>query len=193
LTWAHCTACGAEAPLPERCVECRGKLDQAECAARCEVCRHLVCGECFGNYALAAQGETVAKELLLCLTCAGELDAQPVAEDEEDDEEPAEDSGAEDTAEAEAEADAREAEAAAEAADEAQGPAEPPPESAWDVLGVAPGVPLAEIRQAYLRLVSQYHPDKVAQLGPKLQALALEETRRLNLAWSELRERVGGG
>jgi DnaJ-domain-containing protein 1 len=55
------------------------------------------------------------------------------------------------------------------------------------VLGVAPGTPLAEVRRAYLGLVAQYHPDKVAQLGPKLQAVALEETRRLNAAWEQLR------
>jgi len=46
------------------------------------------------------------------------------------------------------------------------------------------------VKRAYLLLVAQYHPDKVAQLGPKLQRVALEETRRLNLAWSELRERA---
>jgi hypothetical protein len=188
-TWAHCTACGADAPLPERCVECDGQLDQAECAARCEACRHLVCGECFGNYALAAPDEPAAKELLLCLTCADELGAQPLAEDEADDDEPAADASPDDPAEDPAETDAREA----ETAEEAPPAAEPPAPSAWEVLGVAPGVPLAEIRQAYLRLVSQYHPDKVAQLGPKLQALALEETRRLNLAWSELREQAGSG
>lgn len=62
-----------------------------------------------------------------------------------------------------------------------------PPATPWEVLGVAPGTPLAEVRRAYLGLVAQYHPDKVAQLGPKLQAVALEETRRLNAAWEQLR------
>jgi DnaJ-domain-containing protein 1 len=61
------------------------------------------------------------------------------------------------------------------------------------VLGVAPGTPLTEVKRAYLALITQYHPDKVAQLGPKLQALAAEETRRLNQAWSELRQRASQG
>jgi DnaJ-domain-containing protein 1 len=58
------------------------------------------------------------------------------------------------------------------------------------VLGVAPGTPLSEVKRVYITLITQYHPDKVAQLGPKLQALATEETRRLNEAWSELRKRA---
>ena len=41
--------------------------------------------------------------------------------------------------------------------------------------------------------VTQYHPDKVAQLGPKLQALAAEETRQLNQAWSEPHQRADRG
>ena len=53
--------------------------------------------------------------------------------------------------------------------------------------------PLPEVKRAYLALVTQYHPDKVAQLGPKLQALATEETRRLNHAWNELRQRAAQG
>ena len=61
----------------------------------------------------------------------------------------------------------------------------------WAVLGVRPGTPLPDVRRAYLTLVAQYHPDKVAQLGPKLQAVAQEETRRLNAAWSLLRARAG--
>ena len=51
----------------------------------------------------------------------------------------------------------------------------------------------AEVKRVYLALITQYHPDKVAQLGPKLQALAAEETRKLNQAWSELRQRADRG
>ena len=93
---------------------------------------------------------------------------------------------------AQAEAEASQAETDAQDEDVEPGelaPAEEP--SPWEVLGVAPGTPLPEVKRAYLQLVAQYHPDKVAQLGPKLQRLALEETRKLNLAWSALRERAG--
>jgi DnaJ-domain-containing protein 1 len=58
------------------------------------------------------------------------------------------------------------------------------------VLGVPPGSPLPEVKRAYLALVAQYHPDKVAALGPKLQALAQEETRRLIEAWEWVRKQA---
>jgi DnaJ-domain-containing protein 1 len=45
------------------------------------------------------------------------------------------------------------------------------------------------VKRAYFALVAQYHPDKVAQLGPKLRALAQEETRRLIEAWEQIRQR----
>jgi len=153
--WAFCVSCGEEAPLPADCFECGAPLEEAECAARCEHCGRMVCGECFGDYTLPKAGGPGVCELLLCSTCGEELGASPVSEDEP----PA----------------ARDV---------------PPPSSPWEVLGVAPGTPLSEVKRVYLALITQYHPDKVAQLGPKLQALATEETRRLNEAWSELRRRA---
>lgn len=173
-TWAHCIACSAEAPPPERCVECGARLEHAACAARCERCRHLVCGECFGDFTVPDAAQGVARELLLCLECAEVLGASPLEEEPEPMLE-----------EAEPDVDHE--------ADEEAPPPSPAQRvlSAWEVLGVAPGTPLAEVRRAYLALVAQYHPDKVAQLGPKLQALALEETRKLNDAWSELRAQAG--
>ena len=59
--------------------------------------------------------------------------------------------------------------------------------SPWEVLGVAPNTPLPDVRRAYLALVAQYHPDNVAQLGAKLQALAQDETRRIIEAWAYTR------
>ncbi|WP_246357152.1 J domain-containing protein [Pyxidicoccus fallax] len=64
---------------------------------------------------------------------------------------------------------------------------EPPPPTPWEVLGVTRDTPLPEVKRAFLALVAQYHPDKVAQLGPKLQALAQEETRRIIEAWEQVR------
>lgn len=180
-TWAFCVSCGEEAPLPEDCFECARPLDQAECAARCEHCGRMVCGGCFGDYTLqephtrqrgGKDGSRGGGELLLCTTCGKELGAAAAP----DEEAPA------------AEPDADEAQPGGDTRSAAR---EVPPGSPWEVLGVAPGTPLPEVKQAYLSLISQYHPDKVAQLGPKLQALATEETRRLNHAWSELRKRPG--
>ena len=176
-TWAFCTACGEEAPLPEECFSCAASLEQADCAARCEHCRRMVCGDCFGDYTLpepSRPGQSQVKgaspgvrDLLLCTACAEELGATPLVEEEPEEPEPEE--------------------------PEEPAAARPAPSSPWEVLGVAPGTPLAEVKRAYLALITQYHPDKVAQLGPKLQALAAEETRRLNQAWSELRQRGDRG
>lgn len=51
------------------------------------------------------------------------------------------------------------------------------------VLGVHPESPLIEVRQAYLRLIGIYHPDRVGHLPHAAQILAHEEARRINLAY----------
>ena len=51
------------------------------------------------------------------------------------------------------------------------------------VLGVAESAGKDEIVAAYRRLVSQYHPDKVAGLGAELGALANEKTKQINAAY----------
>jgi hypothetical protein len=188
-TWAFCAACGEDAPLPEDCFACGAPLEQAESAARCEHCRRMVCDACFSDYTLpeprtgqreSKDGSPGVRELLLCTPCGEELGASPISEEEEP---PAPEPAAEEAQESNEEpAEAEEPAAPREA--------EAPPSSPWEVLGVAPGTPLAEVKRAYISLITQYHPDKVAQLGPKLQALAAEETRKLNHAWSELRQRA---
>ena len=41
------------------------------------------------------------------------------------------------------------------------------------------------------RLIQQYHPDKVASLGPKLKVLAETEGKRINIAYDLLRKDKG--
>ena len=52
----------------------------------------------------------------------------------------------------------------------------PPEEEAesdpYQVLGIQPGASKEEIRAAYKKLASQYHPDKVPHLGKEFQDLA---------------------
>jgi DnaJ-domain-containing protein 1 len=200
-------------------------MEHAWCAARCEECHHLVCGECFADYSVPGEGEEEAEERRLCATCAEELgterleteedgELEPEEEDEvdeveggddvdeddrgeddededpdeEDSDETQEDDAGEEPAAEDDPADARQRTGDA-GADGHRSTASGREPSAWEILGVAPGAPLAEVRKAYLTLIAQYHPDKVAQLGPKLQALALEETRRLNQAFDALRGR----
>ncbi len=54
----------------------------------------------------------------------------------------------------------------------------------WYVtLGVDQSAPLIDIQNAYRSLISQYHPDKTAQLGPELRALAESKTKDINAAY----------
>jgi DnaJ-domain-containing protein 1 len=52
----------------------------------------------------------------------------------------------------------------------------------YSILGVPRGASDAQIRDAYKDLATQYHPDKVSKLGPRLKEVASEEMVRLNHA-----------
>ncbi len=58
-----------------------------------------------------------------------------------------------------------------------------------EILGVSPSSSSTEIRAAYLDLVKQYHPDKVAHLAPEFRALAEARMRQINEAYARLNER----
>lgn len=45
-----------------------------------------------------------------------------------------------------------------------------------------------DIRAAYKKRISEYHPDKVEQLGGKIKQLAEEETRLINQAYAMLEQ-----
>ena len=67
---------------------------------------------------------------------------------------------------------------------------EPAPSSAAEhlvVLGLEPGYSQDELRRAYRARVAEYHPDRVASLGPKLRRLAEEETKRITAAYAFLK------
>lgn len=59
--------------------------------------------------------------------------------------------------------------------------------TALAVLGIQGRVGPAEIRAAYRKRMSEYHPDKVSNMGPKIRALAEEETKDINIAMGFLR------
>ena len=59
--------------------------------------------------------------------------------------------------------------------------------SAHEVLGVRAGASRAEIRAAYQSLVQQYHPDRVADLGPELREVAERRTKEINAAYTTLK------
>jgi hypothetical protein len=56
----------------------------------------------------------------------------------------------------------------------------------YEVLGVSENATEAEIRQAYLQKIKEYHPDKVANLGKELRDLAESKSKEINLAYDEL-------
>jgi DnaJ like chaperone protein len=72
-------------------------------------------------------------------------------------------------------------------------PPAPPAAPHWTrVLELPADASVEEIREAYRRLISQYHPDKVASLGRELQALAEAKSKDIALAYqAALMERGG--
>lgn len=46
----------------------------------------------------------------------------------------------------------------------------------------------AEVEQAYRRLISQYHPDKLAGAAPELRAQAEAKAREINTAYDRIRK-----
>ena len=53
----------------------------------------------------------------------------------------------------------------------------------YDVLGVSKEASISDIQQAYRFKMSQYHPDKVSQMGPEIRAVAEKKSKEVNLAY----------
>ncbi len=58
----------------------------------------------------------------------------------------------------------------------------------YDTLEVIPTASAETIHAAYRSLISRYHPDKVAGLGPELQVVANARTKEINHAYDILRD-----
>lgn len=65
----------------------------------------------------------------------------------------------------------------------------------YDVLGVTPDTPLAEVRKAYRRLLSQHHPDKLVSKGlpDEMIKLANQKTHQIRMAWQDIQGRHQAG
>ncbi|MFP2925988.1 J domain-containing protein [Pyxidicoccus sp. 3LG] len=66
-------------------------------------------------------------------------------------------------------------------------------EDPYTTLGLSPEATLEEARVARNALLQQYHPDKVAGLGPKLREVAEAETKKLNAAFAHVQARLKPG
>ena len=61
-------------------------------------------------------------------------------------------------------------------------------ENPYRVFGLTSDASDAEVDQAWRRLISQYHPDRVAGAAPELQRQAEERSRELNAAYDRIKE-----
>jgi DnaJ like chaperone protein len=55
----------------------------------------------------------------------------------------------------------------------------------YEILGVPSDATVAEIKFSYRTLMSQYHPDKVANLGDELKTVAERKSKEINGAYEE--------
>lgn len=60
----------------------------------------------------------------------------------------------------------------------------------WEVLGVPQIATRDEVARAYKRRISEYHPDKVAQMGEEIRALAERRSKEINAAYDEAMRRI---
>lgn len=95
------------------------------------------------------------------------------------------------------EADVAQLEALLRAGGRGPSPGRAPPKSALEdayaALGLTPSATDAQIKQAYRRLISQNHPDKLAGKGlpESMRELAEERTREINTAYEMIKEARG--
>ena len=62
-------------------------------------------------------------------------------------------------------------------------------DSKWyEVLGVREDAGFKEIRAAYRKLMQEYHPDRVANLGKELRDLAERKAKKINEAYESFRK-----
>ena len=64
-------------------------------------------------------------------------------------------------------------------------PAEPGPSPWWEVLGISQQASVEDIRAAYRSQIAQYHPDKVATLGPEIREVAHRKSQEITEAYQK--------
>jgi uncharacterized membrane protein YkvA (DUF1232 family) len=62
------------------------------------------------------------------------------------------------------------------------------PAPPWQILGVSKNAGTEEIKKAYHDKIRQYHPDLVNKMGPEIQKVAANESRKINQAFAQLQK-----
>lgn len=60
----------------------------------------------------------------------------------------------------------------------------------YDVLDLTPGATRGQLDATYRKLMTQYHPDKVAHLGPELREVAHEKSVEITRAYEMLKDSI---
>ena len=60
--------------------------------------------------------------------------------------------------------------------------------SPYDILGLKPGASQEDIKKAYRKLISRYHPDKFSHLGKEFEETARQRTQDIIDAYQRLRK-----
>ncbi|MBU3600104.1 DnaJ domain-containing protein [Polynucleobacter sp. 30F-ANTBAC] len=55
----------------------------------------------------------------------------------------------------------------------------------FEILEVHPSASLADIKTAYKKKISMYHPDKVSSMGPEFNEIAQKKSKEINAAYDE--------
>jgi DnaJ like chaperone protein len=64
-------------------------------------------------------------------------------------------------------------------------------DSAYKILGVTRETPNEEIKKAYRKLATNYHPDKVSYLGEEFRKDAEEKFQKINAAYEKIKKEKG--
>lgn len=62
-------------------------------------------------------------------------------------------------------------------------------QQAYEILEISPGTDMEKINVAYRQLIAKNHPDKVGHLDAKIQELALNRTKLINMAYQFIKEK----